>query len=107
MKASEFADELGGDVVASGTGKSKRGFGILALFLVTGAVLGGIIGELAASSSLLGGMAPYLIKPFPIFDLPPVTLNLYVLKLVVGFALYPNLASIFGIIAAVILFRHF
>jgi len=77
------------------------------LFLITGAVLGGIIGELLADSTLLAGVAPYLIKPFPIFDLPPVTINLYVIKLVVGFALYPNLISILGIIAAILLFRRF
>ena len=85
----------------------SRSFGMFLLFLITGAVLGGIIGELLADSTLLAGVAPYLIKPFPIFDLPPVTINLYVIKLVVGFALYPNLISILGIIAAILLFRRF
>ncbi|WP_425060617.1 hypothetical protein SCACP_13520 [Sporomusa carbonis] len=89
---------------SSSAGKSM---GMMALFLITGAVVGGILGELAAGSSLLAGVAPYLVKPFPVFDLPPVAINLYVIKLVVGFALYPNLMSIFGIIAAIILFRRF
>lgn len=88
-------------------GSNNKGFGMLALFLVTGAVLGGIIGELIASSSMLSGIAPYLVKQFLIFDLPPVSINLYVVKLIVGFALYPNLISILGIIVAVILFRRF
>ncbi|WP_371371535.1 DUF4321 domain-containing protein [Sporomusa aerivorans] len=89
---------------SSSSGKSM---GMMALFLITGAVVGGILGELAASSSLLSGVAPYLIKPFPVFDVPPVAINLYVIKLVIGFALYPNLMSILGIIAAVLLFRRF
>ncbi len=88
----------------SSAGKSM---GMMALFLITGAVVGGILGELAASSSLLSGIAPYLIKPFPVFDLPPVAINLYVIKLVIGFALYPNLMSVLGIIAAIIVFRRF
>ncbi|HML89197.1 MAG TPA: DUF4321 domain-containing protein [Methylomusa anaerophila] len=80
---------------------------MMALFLITGAVLGGILGEFAANSSFLTGVAPYLVKQFPIFDLPPVTVNLYVIKFVLGFALYPNLMSILGIIAAIVLFRRF
>lgn len=84
-----------------------KSIGMMILFLITGAIVGGILGELAANSSLLSGIAPYLIKPFPVFDLPPVAINLYVIKLVIGFALYPNLMSILGIIAAIMLFRRF
>lgn len=88
-------------------GGSNKGFGMLALFVITGAVLGGIIGEIIADSTLLAGVAPYLVKQFLIFDLPPVTINLYVIKLVIGFALYPNLISLLGMVAAVALFRRF
>ena len=94
----------------TGTNKGSsagNSMGMFVLFLITGAIVGGILGELAASSSLLSGVAPYLIKPFPVFDLPPVAINLYVIKMVVGFALYPNLMSVLGIIAAIILFRRF
>lgn len=82
-------------------------YGLLILFLVTGAVIGGILGELLASTTILGGLAPYLVKTFPIFDLPPVTLNLYVIKLIIGFSLHPNLISIVGILVAIFLFRRF
>lgn len=94
----------------TGTNKGSsagKSMGMMFLLLITGAIVGGILGELAASSSLLSGVAPYLIKPFPVFDLPPVTINLYVIKLVIGFALYPNLMSVLGIIAAIMLFRRF
>lgn len=89
------------------TASAGKGVGMMALFLITGAVVGGILGELAASSSLLSGIAPYLIKPFPVFDVPPVAIDLYVIKVVIGFALYPNLMSVLGIIAAIALFRRF
>jgi hypothetical protein len=87
-------------------GGSGKGLGMLFLFLITGAVLGGILGELIANWSL-GGITPYLVKQFPIFDLPPITVNLYVIKFVIGFALHPNLISIAGIVAAIFLFRRF
>ena len=86
-------------------GGRTKGFGMLSLFLITGAVLGGILGELIAGSTSLAGMAPYLTKTYTIIDIPPVTINLYVIKLVLGFALHPNLISVLGIVAAIILFR--
>lgn len=88
-------------------GGYRKSAGMLILFMATGAVLGGILGELLTASSLLSGAAPYLVKQFPIFDVPPVTFNLYVVKLVIGFALYPNLISIIGMLTAVWLFRRF
>lgn len=83
-----------------------KGFGILALFIITGAVIGGIIGEIIAGSTMLSSLSPYLIRTFPIFDMQPVMINLYVLRITLGFALYPNLVSILGIIIAILLFRR-
>ncbi|HMM22805.1 MAG TPA: DUF4321 domain-containing protein [Selenomonadales bacterium] len=81
-------------------------FGVLALFLILGAVLGGILGELIAGWSL-GGITPFLVKTFPIFDQPPVTINLYIIQLVIGLSLHPNLISLLGVIAAYFVFRRF
>lgn len=88
------------------SGKSK-GYGLLALFLITGAVLGGIFGEFIADSTTLAGMAPYLVKNYQIIDVPPVVINLYVVKFIAGFTLQPNLMSILGVIAAIFLFQRF
>ncbi|MBP2653277.1 MAG: hypothetical protein H6Q73_846 [Firmicutes bacterium] len=82
-----------------------HGNGMLVLFLITGAVLGGILGELIAGWDLMG-IGPYLIKAFPIFDLPPVTINLFVVKFIVGFSLHPSLISIAGVILAFWLFKR-
>ena len=79
----------------------------MALFLITGAVMGGIIGDLLADSSVLSGMTPYLIKQFLLLDIPPFTVNLYVVKFSVGVVFSPNLVSILGMIAAGILYRYF
>lgn len=87
-------------------GSRGKGFGMLALFVITGAVLGGILGEILASSTLFSNLSPYLIRTFPIFDMQPFMINLYVLRITLGFALYPNLVSILGMICAIILFRR-
>ncbi|MBP2644683.1 MAG: hypothetical protein H6Q75_123 [Firmicutes bacterium] len=78
---------------------------MLILFLLTGAILGGILGEVVADS-YLGGFAQYLIKTVPIFDLPPVTINLFVVKFIIGFSLHPSLISILGVILAFWLFNR-
>nr|WP_092068729.1 DUF4321 domain-containing protein [Dendrosporobacter quercicolus]NSL47205.1 DUF4321 domain-containing protein [Dendrosporobacter quercicolus DSM 1736]SDL80451.1 protein of unknown function [Dendrosporobacter quercicolus] len=87
------------------SGKSK-GYGLLALFLITGAVIGGILGEFVAGSAALTGMAPYLVKNYQIIDVPPVAINLYVVKFIAGFSLQPNIMSIIGVIAAIFLFQR-
>ena len=88
-------------------GSGNKSIGVLALFLVTGAVVGGILGDIIADVAILPGFTAYLVKHFMILDVPPVTINLYVVKFVIGFALYPNLISILGIAAAALLFRRF
>jgi len=88
-------------------GGSKKGYGVLLLFLITGAVFGGILGELISRSDALVDVAPYLVKTFLILDVPPVSINLYVVRLMLGFALQPNLISILGMVAAILLFRRF
>lgn len=86
-------------------GGSSKGVGTLVLFLIFGAVLGGILGEMISSSSL-GGMAYYLVKTYSIFDIPPVTVNLYVMKFVIGFALHPSIISIVSTVLAYLLFER-
>lgn len=89
-----------------GSGDNTR-YGLLALFLLIGVVLGGLIGQILSTSSVTAGIAPYLVQTVPFFELPSTTLNLNVVKLTVGFSIYPNLISILGMIAAIILFRRF
>lgn len=88
-------------------GGQNKNIGMFILFLVTGAIIGGILGELINGSTVFVGMAPYLVKSYPIVDVPPMTLNLYVIRLVIGFGFYPNLVSILGIVIAGFLYRRF
>lgn len=87
-------------------GVKSKGYGMLLLFLITGAVFGGILGEFISRSDVLVDWAPYLVKTFLVLDVPPVSINLYVVRVMLGFALQPNLISILGMIAALLLFRR-
>ena len=77
------------------------------LFIVTGALLGGLLGEIIAESSSLAGIAPYLVKKYLIFDLAPLNINLFVIQIKLGFTLQPNLISILGMLTAYFLLRRF
>jgi hypothetical protein len=87
-------------------GAKSKGAGMLILFLLTGAVFGGILGELISHSEIVAGFAPYLVKTFLILDVPPVSINLYVVRFMIGFALQPNLISILGMVIAILLYRR-
>jgi hypothetical protein len=74
---------------------------------VVGAILGGIIGQLLMNVDALSGLMPYLVATYPVFDVKPFTINLYVIQLTLGLAFAPNLMSIFGIVLAIVLFRRY
>ena len=74
------------------------------LFVIIGAILGGILGELLKNVPSLEGVMPYLVTTFPVFDMAPVTIDLYVIRLTVGLAFMPNLMSMLGIVVAIALY---
>lgn len=85
----------------------KRSYGTLIVFVIIGAILGGIIGDLLTGVDALSGVIPYLVHTYPVLDMTPATLNLYVIKLTVGLSFTPNLMSILGMVIAIILFRRY
>ena len=50
---------------------------------------------------------PYLVATYPVFDISPFTVNLYVIRLTLGLAFAPNLMSIIGVVLALFLFRKY
>lgn len=88
-------------------GDKTKGVLVLLLFLLTGALLGGLLGELIASSTTLADISPYLVKKYTIFDMAPASINLFVMQVKLGFVLQPNLISVVGIALALFLFRRF
>ena len=88
-------------------GDKTRGFWVLLLFLLTGALLGGLLGEVIAETPSLAGLVPFLVKKHIIFDMSPVNINLFVIQIKLGLILQPNLISVLGSIIAILLFRRF
>ena len=84
-----------------------RGTGMCVLFVVIGAILGGLLGQLLSMVDMLSGVMPYLTTAYPVFDIAPVTFNLYVLQFTVGLAFAPNFMSVLGIVLALFLFRKY
>ena len=76
------------------------------LFLVCGALIGGIIGQVLSQVSL-SGMIPYLTKTYEIFDFKDIYLNLAVIDVHFGIRFAPNLISIFGILLAAWVYKRF
>ena len=87
-------------------GDKTKGILVLLLFLLTGALLGGLLGEVLAGSPALSEIAPYLVKKYTIFEMAPASINLFVAQIKLGLVLQPNLISVLGIIIALFLFRR-
>lgn len=84
----------------------SKSYGTLALYVVIGAILGGLLGELLSGVDALRSLMPYLKNPYPVIDVAPSVIDIYVIKLTVGFAFSPNLMSIIGVVIAVWIFKH-
>ncbi|MGE4588331.1 MAG: DUF4321 domain-containing protein [Acidaminococcaceae bacterium] len=73
---------------------------VLFLFVVAGAIVGGMIGDVLQSTQIFGENTKFLIQRYEVFSVPPATLDFYVMKISAGFDFKPNLVSIFGMIIA-------
>ena len=76
---------------------------ILIIFILSGLVIGGLLGQLAASVDWLNWMA--FGQQFGLTD--PVTLDLSVMKITFGLTFNINIASIIGMTIAIIIYRKF
>lgn len=72
----------------------------LLLLLLTGALIGGVLGE------ALSVFAPILTKGFTLGLNPPAQIDLWVLGIVLGFTLKINLAAAVGMLLAALLYRR-
>lgn len=76
---------------------------ILLIFILSGIVLGGLLGELAKNVSWLSWMG--FGQSFGLEN--PIVLNLGVLTLTFALMIKINIASIIGIVIAIFLYRKF
>ena len=76
---------------------------ILVIFILSGLVVGGLLGQLATNVSWLSWMS--FGQQFGLSD--PVTLNLNVVQITFGLMFNINIASIIGMTIAIIIYRKF
>ena len=79
----------------------SRNFWILLLFIFAGLVVGGLIGEVAGNIDFLWWLS--YGQSFGLSS--PIVLDLNVMELTFGLMIKINIASIIGLIVAIILYR--
>jgi len=79
----------------------EKNFWILLVFLLSGIVVGGLLGKLAGSISWLWWLS--YGQSFGLAS--PIVLDLSVLKITFGFTVEINIASIIGIAIAILVYR--
>ncbi len=83
----------------------NRGIGMLLLFLLAGAIIGGLLGEVLEGANFTSFM-PYLTKQYSLIDLNEVKINLFVLDISFSIHFAPNLLSLLGLVLAAIFFSR-
>ena len=81
---------------------SDKKFWIFLIFLFSGIILGGLLGELASSVSWLSWLA--YGNSFGLTE--PLILDLSILQLTFSIMIHLNVASIIGIIIAIIIYKN-
>ena len=79
----------------------EKNFWILLIFILSGLVIGGLIGEIASKSGGLWWLG--YAQEFGLNQ--PVSLDLSILKISFGFSVKINIASIIGIGIALLIYR--
>lgn len=80
---------------------SEKKFWVFLIFLFSGIILGGLLGELAANVSFLSWLA--YGKSFGLTE--PLVLDINILQVSFKFLVQLNVASIIGILIAILVYR--
>jgi len=84
----------------------KKNIGLLILFILIGALLGGVLGEILRSISPEGPLRNTFTEGFHIGITPPVTLDLRIVTFTIGFAIRVNLLTLLGGILGIYIYKH-
>ena len=80
---------------------SDKRYWVFLIFLFSGIIIGGLLGELASSVPFLSWLA--YGKSFGLVE--PFVLDINILVLTLGFTVQLNVASIIGIVIAMLLYK--
>jgi hypothetical protein len=80
---------------------------ILLIFVLIGGLLGGVLGEVLRVMAPQGTIQAIFTTNFTPGISPPLTIDLILLKLTIGFALKINLLSLLGMFLGIYLYKNF
>ncbi|MBI5198172.1 MAG: DUF4321 domain-containing protein [Nitrospirae bacterium] len=84
----------------------KKNLSWLLIFVFIGALLGGVLGEILRVVSPEGPVRDVFIQGFDLGLHPPVTLDLRIFSLTLGFTIKANLLTLLGSILGIYLYRQ-
>ncbi|MCP9455849.1 MAG: DUF4321 domain-containing protein [Nitrospira sp.] len=84
----------------------RKSPGVLFIFILTGGLFGGILGEILHVMAPQGMIQNIFATHFTPGINPPVTLDLVLLKLTVGIGIKINIISILGMFVGIYLYKH-
>ena len=84
----------------------KKNIWLLFLFILIGALLGGVLGEILKAISPEGPLRNVFSQGFHIGITPPVTLDLRIFSFTTGFTLRANLLTLLGAILGIYIYKY-
>ena len=84
----------------------SKGWFVFFLFMATGAIVGGLLGDAMMASSAFGSGTSFLVQKYQVLNIPPAVIDFYVMKITIGFSFTPNLVAIVGMLIAMVLFNR-
>lgn len=79
----------------------------LLLLLLCGAVVGGMVGENLKAAVPAGPVTDFFTRSYPLVDVPPMEVDLFICKLSMGFSFSPNLLAVLGMILGAVVYHKF
>ncbi len=84
----------------------RKNIGMFILFILVGALLGSVLGEMLRAVSPGGPVRNAFTAGFYIGINPPVTLDLRIISFTIGFALRVNLLTMLGAILGIYIYKQ-
>jgi hypothetical protein len=84
----------------------RKSYGVLIIFVLIGGLLGGVLGEILRIMAPHGTIQSIFATNFTLGITEPLTIDLVLVKLTLGFALKINLLSLLGMFLGIYLYKN-
>ena len=84
----------------------RKSYGVLLIFVLIGGLLGGVLGEILRIMAPQGTIQSIFATNFTLGITEPLTIDLVLVKLILGFALKINLLSLVGMFLGIYLYKN-